>query len=78
VLFSLKEVHTLCNAQLLPSNYHKILDDFKSTRFQLKDNFTISTTPKIKIILDHIEDYLDDCEVTLVKTTDELCENIHQ
>jgi hypothetical protein len=69
VLFRLKEVHTLCNAQLLPSNYHKILDDFKSIWFQLKDNITISTTPKIHIILDHIEEYFDNCEVTLVKMT---------
>ena len=36
------------------------------------------TTPKVHILLDHLEDCFDLSNVTLIKTTDELCENMHQ
>ena len=44
-------------------------------RNQLKES---TTPPKIHILLDHLEDYFNQTEVTLLKTMDELCEHMHQ
>ena len=78
VLLSLRDLHHLCNAQLLSSDYHQVIEKFRSTWFTLTNEFSVSTTPKIHILLDHIEDYFDETNVTLIKSTDELCENMHQ
>ena len=79
VLLALKEIHEVCNAQLLSSNYHMVIDRFRSAWFKLTEEYpNISTTPKIHVILDHLEDYFDETNMTLIKTTDELVENMHQ
>ena len=78
ILLSLRDLHHLCNAQLLASNYHQVIDKFRSTWFTLSNEHNISTTPKIHILLDHLEDYFDEKNVTLIKSTDELCGQMHQ
>ena len=78
VLIAIRDLHQLCNEQLLPSNYHKVIDQFRKAWYKLTDEYDISTPPKIHILLDHLEDYFDLTDITLIKTTDELCEHMHQ
>ena len=78
VLIDLKALHTVCNSNVLPHNYVEVLDKFSSSWQSLKDKFGISTTPKIHIILDHLEDYFNETNRTLLKTSDEVVENMHQ
>ena len=78
VLSNLKNLHTLCNSDYLPHNYSEVLDKFSSSWFILTNKFNISTTPKIHIILHHLEDYFDEAELTLKQCTDELVESMHQ
>ena len=68
----------MCNQQLLAHNYQEVINQFRSAWFALTDEYNISTTPKIHILLDHLEDYFDRTNITLIKVTDELCENMHQ
>lgn len=68
----------MCNNNHLNHNYVKVIDDFSNSWYKLAHKYNLSTTPKIHIILDHLCDYFDDCEVTLKTVTDELVENIHQ
>ena len=55
-----------------------MLNNFFSSWFKLRNRFNILTTPKIHIILHHLEDYFDDAELTLKQCTDELVESMHQ
>ena len=63
---------------MLPHNYVEVLDKFSSSWQCLKDKFGISTTPKLHIILDHLEDYFNETNMTLLRTSDEVVENMHQ
>ena len=78
VLTSLRDLHKVCNQELLSYRYTEVIDKFSSSWSKLTSNFKISTTPKIHIILTHLEDYFDETELTLLKTTDELVESMHQ
>ena len=78
VFIEIRNLHYLCNQQVLSSNYQKVIDDFRSSWYKLTDEYNISTTPKIHILLDHLEDYFDESNMTLIKATDELVENMHQ
>ena len=78
ILRNLKKVHTLCNENNLPHNYVKILDNFTESWNNLSEKYSISTSPKLHIINDHLIDYFDLTEMTLRKTSDELIENMHQ
>ena len=55
-----------------------MINKFSSSWFKLKSKFNISTTNKIHIILDHLEDYFCETEMTLLKTTEEVVESMHQ
>ena len=78
ILLSLKKLHYMCNQQFLPHNYQQIIDEFRSAWYRLADEHAVRTTPTIHILLDHLEDYFDYTDATLIKTIDELCESIHQ
>ena len=78
VLSNLRNLHIVCNSDYLPHNYTEVLDKFSSSWCNLRNKFNISTTPKIHIILHHLEDYFDGTELTLKKCTDELVESMHQ
>ena len=55
-----------------------MLYKFFSSWFKLRNRFNISTTPKINIILHHLEDYFNDAELTLKQCTDNLVKSMHQ
>ena len=78
ILYEIKKMHKLCNEDFLPWNYQKIIDDFRQEWYNLTDAFEVSTIPKIHILLHHVEEYFDLTNATLKRTTDELCERIHQ
>ena len=77
-LICLKALHIVCNSQFLPHNYIEVLDKFSSSWSNLKNKFNVSTTPNIHIILDHLEDYFNETPLTLLKTSDEIVESMHQ
>ena len=78
ILFTLKQVHHISNQQTLPHDYPEVLDTFRHSWYKLKLTFQISTTPKMHIILDPLEDYFNDTGLTLIKVTDEMVESCHQ
>ena len=78
VLYALRNLHHLCNQQFLPHNYPKVIDEFREKWYKLTEEYDVTTSPKIHILLDHLEDYFDVTSTTLIKTTDELVENMHQ
>ena len=78
VLVRLRSLHLLCSHQVLPGNYYKIIDDFSLEWYKLTEQFNISTTVKIHILLDHLSDYFAETNLSLAKTSDEVIENYHQ
>ena len=78
VFLAIKDIHTLSNQPILSCNYHKVIDNFRQAWYRLRSTYTISTTPKIHILLDHLEDYFDETDMTLLNVLDELVENMHQ
>ena len=75
----LKALHIMCNLQLIKHNDQEVIDGFKTAWYAIVQKYlNVSTTPKIHILLDHLEDYFDLTNVTLKKVTDELCENMQQ
>ena len=78
VLKSLRKLHSICNEDYLCVNYESHIDKFSKCWYKLADKYKISTTPKIHIILNHLCDYFDECEVTLKTVSDELVESMHQ
>ena len=78
VLISLSKLHKVCNANHLPYNYVKVIDDFSTAWYKLSDKFRISTTPKLHIILHQLYDYFNEINITLKHVTDELVEYMHK
>ena len=78
VLRRLRNLHFLCSHKVLPANYSKVIDEFSRDWFKLTEDFTISTIPKIHIIIDHLCDYFDITNLSIAKTSDEVVENFHQ
>ena len=68
----------LCSHQVLPGNYCKVIDEFSLEWYKLTNQFDISTTVKIHILLDHLIDYFHETKLSLAKTSDEVIENYHQ
>ena len=75
---ALQSLHIVCNSEVLPHNFIEVLDKFSSSWFQLKKKFNVSTSNKIQIILDHLEDYFCETDMTLLKTSEEVAESMHQ
>ena len=78
VFLALRSLHQMCNQQLLPHDYYRVIDNFRTSWYTLTNEYDISTTPKIHILLDHLEDYFYQTNMTLIKVTDKLCENMHK
>ena len=76
-LVALHKLYITCNQQFMSHN-PKIIDMFRMSWYKLQEKTGISTTPKIHIILDHVEDYFNDVGLTLFKVTDEMVESCHQ
>ena len=77
-LLDLKALHITCNSQVLPQNYCEVIDNFTRSWCNLSTKFNLSTTPKIHILTDHLCDYFDDSDLSLIKVTDEIIESSHQ
>ena len=77
-LLDLKALHVTCNSQMLPHNYCQIIDNFARSWYNLSSKFNLSSTPKIHILTQHLCDYFDDSDLSLVKVTDEIVESCHQ
>ena len=80
---ALKSLYTLvklCYKQELPeeSEYSSIINHFKSDYLVLVRHFNVSVSNKLHIIFDHLKDYFDGTKLSLVKTSDELIESMHQ
>ena len=78
VFLDLTKMYFLRDKELLPCNYQKTIDDFRSAWFNLTEMFGDSTTSKLHILIDHLEDYFELTDATHIKTSDELCEKMHQ
>ena len=55
-----------------------MINKFSNKWFILADKYKLPTTPKVHIILDHLKEYFDTTNLSLVKTSDQLIENMHQ
>ena len=58
--------------------YCQVIDNFARAWCNLSKKFNISTTPKIHILTQHLCDYFDDSDLSLIKVTDEIVESCHQ
>ena len=61
-----------------PTNYSHVISHFANSWYSLSDKFNLSTSPKCHIILDHLQEYFKETGLSLVKTSDQLIENMHQ
>ena len=75
-----RNVVKLCYEEELPSKntYCEIINELKSAYNILFTKFNVTINNKMHIIFDHLEDYFDHTKLSLVKTADELIENMHQ
>ena len=71
-------MYLVFNSQLLSHNYFEVIYNFIESCVQLASKFKNSTTPKLHIIIDHLCDYFDETNLTLVKASDEIVKNCHQ
>ena len=80
----IKDSQYLCNQVFLSHIDQGVFKNFRSSWFKVTDEFNISTTIKINIILDYSEDYFEEyCDLTNItlqdyKVTDKLCDKMHQ
>ena len=77
---SLAALVRLCYSEVLPERpvYSNTINEFKSAYHVLVRCFNVSVSNKLHIIFDHLQDYFDGMKISLVKTSDELIENMHQ
>ena len=77
-LEALRDLNMMCSKEILPENHTAIVNKFSNKWFMLADKFNLSTPPKLHIIIDHLDEYYCDTNLSLVKTSDQLIENMHQ
>ena len=75
---ALRDLNWMCSQEILPGNYTAIINRFSNKWLILADKFNLSTPPKLHIIIDHLDEYYSDTNLSLVKTSDQLIENMHQ
>ena len=73
-----RDLVKLCYREDLPSNYSEVISKLRSSYYALKNKFNVTISNKFHIIFDHLTDYFDHTNLSLVKTSDELIENMHQ
>ena len=71
-------MYLVFNSQLLSHNYFEVIYNFIESCVQLASKFKNLTTPKLYIIIDHLCDYFDKTNLTIIKASDEIVENFHQ
>ena len=62
---------SLSTNQSLKPQIREVVNAFKDTYIILMNDFRITMTDKVHIICDHLPDYLEEREKTLLKTTDQ-------
>ena len=67
----------MCSKEVLPENLTAIINRFTNGWYTLADKFNLSASPKLHIIIDHLDEYYCDTNLSLVKTSDQLIENMH-
>ena len=77
-LESLYQLNHMVSQEVLPNNYTAVINRFSNKWFILSDKFSLSTPPKLHIVIDHLQEYFDATGLSLVKTSDQLIENMHQ
>ena len=77
-LFALRDLNEMCSKEILPDNHTAVINHFTNCWYTLADKFNLSTSPKLHIIIDHLDDYYCETKLSLVKTLDQLIENMHQ
>ena len=77
VLKRLRVLNFMVGREILPTDYVAVINSFSNAWYRLSDKFSISTTPKIHVIIDHLEDYFKESNLSLMKTSDHLIEHIH-
>ena len=75
---ALKSLVSMCYAEVLPTNYCSVINEFKRAYEVLIVRFRVSITNKLHIVFDHLCNYYDQTRLSLRKTSDELIENMHQ
>ena len=78
MLKALRKLNFMVAQETLPKNYSHVISHFANSWYVLCDKFNLSTTVKCHIILDHLEEYYNETGLSLVKTSDQLIENMHQ
>ena len=78
MLLALRKLNLMVSQETLPSNYSHVISHYANSWYILSDKFNLSTSPKCHIILEHLEEYYNETGLSLVKTSDQLIENMHQ
>ena len=78
MLKALRKLNFMVSQEILPSDFSHVISHFANSWYILSDKFHLSTSPKCHIILDHLEEYFTETGLSLVKTADQLIENMHQ
>ena len=68
----------LCYKEVLPENYAEVINQIKYAYEILVIKFNVTVSNKFHIIFHHLKEYFDKTGLSLVKTSDELIENMHQ
>ena len=76
-IWFIRLIDELVNKQEFEPQIREVIRAFKDTYIILMNNFHITMTNKIHIICDHLPDYLEESEKTLLKTSDQTIESTH-
>ena len=63
---------------MLPESYTEVMHELKRAYEIIVVHFNVSVSNKCHIIFHHLKDYFERKKLSLVKTSDELIENMHQ
>ena len=77
VLERLRVLNYMVGQEILPADYTAVINSFSNAWFWLADKFFISTTPKLHVIIDHLNDNYMETKLSLVKTAHYLIEHKH-
>ena len=77
-LHALDDLVRMCYKEELPMDYGDIINKFKKHCMILVVKFNMNISNKLHIIFDHLQDYYDYTNLSLIKTGDELIESMHQ
>ena len=77
VIWFLKLIDELVNLHKLEPQFKEVLNSFTEAYKILEAKFDVSVTNKVHIIMDHLQEYLEKNETTLLKKTYQTVECTH-